>query len=253
MTAAPQHAVPTARPPLTYADCWNCRGRQSFWLTLHFGYRLGALLALLASRIGCSPGVVTLLSFLTNAAGVLAVAILDWSPPAEGLLLFLSLQLAYGLDCADGVLARVTHRTSTTGFFLDKTADLASALLIPGILGFAAASSQPSPLPPHLLPLLLWWSIAPRILLTSLIWIKDSLSSAEKRSIPDPRPPSTSLSLRKAAGNLIDDITFRSALALSWATSSYWLFVLIFHSLCFLFALSYAAKTIRHLRSSASS
>ena len=85
MTAAPQHAVPTARPPLTYADCWNCRGRQSFWLTLHFGYRLGALLAL------------------------------------------------------------------------------------------------------------------------------------------------------------------------SWATSSYWLFVLIFHSLCFLFALSYAAKTIRHLRSSASS
>ena len=62
-------------------------------------------------------------------------------------------------------------------------------------------------------------------------------------------PPQPTRASGPHAINPNADTPVPSALALSWPTSSYWLFVLVFHSLCFLFALSYAAKTIRHLRS----
>ena len=61
------------RTALTYADFWRYRGRQSFWLTRQLSYRLGAALALIALRIGLSPGTVTLLSFLTGIGGALLV------------------------------------------------------------------------------------------------------------------------------------------------------------------------------------
>jgi len=234
---------------LSYRDFWQFRGRQSFWLTLHCGYRLGAVLALGAYRLGWSPAVLTLLSFLTGLAGVLVVALGRFTPVVEGLLLFVSLHLAYGLDCADGVLARATGRTSQAGFLMDKCADLAGSLVVPGVLGIAASGTADSLLPAGWHPFLLWWSLSPRILLTGLIWMKDSLSpQIDRRTEEDQRNPSFFLSVRRVAGNVIDDITYRTGIAVSWALGMYWEFTLGFQSLCFLFLVVYAMNSFRELK-----
>jgi hypothetical protein len=235
--------------PLTYRDFWHCRGRQSFWLTLHCGYRLGAVLALGAYRMGWSPARLTLLSFLSGLAGVLMVAFGGFSPGVDGVLLFGFLHLAYGLDCADGVLARATGRTSQAGFLMDKCADLAGSLVVPGVLGIAAFGKACGPLSAAWHPFLLWWSLSPRVLLTGLIWMKDSLSpQINRRTEEDQRDQSFFLRVRRLAGNVIDDITYRTGIAASWTLGLYWEFMLAFQSVCFLFLVIYAMNSFRELR-----
>ncbi len=239
-------SVPAA---LTYTDFWKFHGRQSFWLTRNISYRLGAVLALIAQRLGLTPHTVTALSFLTGVGGASFVALVPNLPlPLAGLILFASLHLAYGLDCADGVLARATGRTSKSGLLLDKSADFISAMMVPGILGIAAFGTQTSWADEFWHPFLIWWSTTPRLALTTLTWLKEGITpEIDRKGASDTREHNLFWRLKKFAGNLQDDVVYRTALALSWATGRYWDFVLVFQSFCFVLLIVYAVATFREL------
>lgn len=94
--------------------------RSPFWSWLIFE-RLGGALAYLFFKLGVSPNAVTLLGGLTGVAGAarLGTATNTAHVAAAAALLL----LAYSLDCADGQLARATHRASPQGAWLDVAVD----------------------------------------------------------------------------------------------------------------------------------
>jgi len=241
--------MPNSPPALTCADFWQYRGRQSFWLTRHVSYRIGAVLALLAARLGLSPRAVTALSFVTGVGGACVVALSeDMSAPAAGALLFLALHLAYGLDCADGLLARATHTASRSGALLDKMSDLLGAMLIPGILGIAAFGRQFTGADGYSHSFLIWWSMAPRLALTTLTWIKEAMTpEIDRKGAEDLRQKTLFWRLKKFAGNIADDVVYRTGIAVSWAFGCYWAFVLIFQGLCGLLLLVYLITSYREV------
>jgi len=240
-------------PPgtLSYTDFWNCHGRQSFWLTRHVSYRLGAVLALFASRFGLAPHTLTVLSFLTGIGGAIFVALEPGlSPLAAGIVLFLTLHLAYGLDCADGVLARATRRTSRSGGLLDKCADLLGAMTIPGILGVAAFNGQASWADDYSHAFLIWWSMTPRLALTTVTWLKESMTpEIDRKGSADAREHTLFWRLKKFAGNVQDDVIYRTGIAVSWALGSYWDFIFVFQAYCGLLLVVYLVTSYRDLAS----
>lgn len=240
---------PTTTPALTYTDFWQYRGRQSFWLTRQVSYRIGAVLALLASRLGLSPHAVTVLSFLTGVGGALVLATHPQLPlPLAGTVLFITLHLAYSLDCADGVLARATRRTSRSGGLLDKCADLLGAMLIPGILGVAAFGAQATWADGFSHAFLIWWSVTPRLALTTVTWLKESMTpEIDRKGSDDGREHTLFWKLKKFAGNLQDDVIYRSGIALSWAFGCYWDFVFVFQSFCSLLLIVYLITSYREV------
>ena len=236
-------------PSLTYSDFWQYRGRQSFWLTRQLSYRVGAVLALVAARTGLSPRAVTALSFLTGVGGACLVAFLPQIPlPIAGLLLFIVLHLAYGLDCADGVLARATRTTSRSGALLDIMADLLGAMLIPGILGIAAFGGQTTWADDYSHAFLIWWSMTPRLALTVVTWLKESMTpEIDRKCSDDARTHSLFWKLKKFAGNLQDDVIYRTGIAVSWAFGCYWDFILVFQSFCCLLLFVYLVTSYRDI------
>lgn len=237
---------------LTYADFWRYRSRQSFWLTRQFSYRLGAFLALIASRVGFSPHTVTILSFLTGIGGSIFVAARPEMPlPIAGALLFVTLHLAYALDCADGLLARAMRRTSRSGALLDKCADLLGSMIIPGILGVAAFNSQASWADDFSYAFLIWLSITPRLALTTVTWIKEGMTpEIDRKGSEDVRRHTVFWKLKKFAGNLQDDVIYRSGLAVSWAFGCYWDFILVFQSYCGVLLVVYLITSYREVAAS---
>ena len=241
--------MPNPPPALTYADFWQYHGRQSFWLTRNFSYRIGAALALVAARVGISPRGLTALSFLTGVGGACIVASLpDLSNLWAGLILFITLHLAYGLDCADGVLARATRCTSRSGALLDKMADLLGSLFIPGILGIAAFQNQAIWAENYYHVFLVWWSITPRLALTTMTWIKEGMTpEIDRKGADDAREHTLFWKLKKFAGNIQDDVIYRTGIAVSWAFGCYWAFVLIFQSFCCLLLVVYIVTSYRDI------
>lgn len=237
---------------LTYADFWKYHGRQSFWLTRQFSYRIGAALALVASRVGLSPHAVTMLSFLTGVGGACAIALSPTMPALTGgIFLFIMLHLAYGLDCADGVLARATQRTSKAGGLLDKMADLLGAMIIPGLLGVAAFESQAKWTDDIFHPFLVWWSMMPRLALTTITWIKEGMTpEIDRKGADDQRSHTIFWRMKKFAGNLADDVVYRTGIAVSWAMGCYWDFIFFFQLLCFGMLVIYVITSYRDVAAS---
>lgn len=234
---------------LSFAHFWHYHGRQSFWLTRHFSYRLGSWLALVANRLGLSPHTVTLLSFVAGVGGTVAVALAGGLPPAAGgVILFVALHLAYGLDCADGVLARATGRTSKTGGLLDKMSDLLGSMIIPGVLGVAAFQNQAKWTDDLFHPFLVWWSIMPRLALTTITWIKEGMTpETDRKGAEDAREHTLFWKLKKFAGNLQDDVVYRTGIAVSWGCGCYWDFIFVFQAYCLLLLVVYIITSYREV------
>lgn len=92
--------------------------------TYHVSQTFGASVAKAAVLRGLSPNVLTLLSLAFGLATSVAVILLfPWSRVAAACVGLIGWQVAYGLDCADGQLARAAKKTSRGGATLDLLAD----------------------------------------------------------------------------------------------------------------------------------
>jgi phosphatidylglycerophosphate synthase len=114
------------------------------------GQWLGAALALAGHRLRLAPTVLTLVNLLIGLVTsvtviVLAEPVADGTVPAwpVGLIALIGWQLAYGLDCADGQLARVTGQTSAAGARTDILCDVASQIALFTALATVAVAQQP--------------------------------------------------------------------------------------------------------------
>lgn len=101
--------------------------RSGFLWTRLLSQRLGAVIALIGFRRRLHPSTLTLASVVVGvgSAGA-AIALLPSGRVPAGLVALIGWQLAYGLDCADGQLARLTGQATSAGARLDLTADYAS-------------------------------------------------------------------------------------------------------------------------------
>lgn len=91
--------------------------------------RLGRHLAALAYALGLTPNQVTALSGLCTFSGIAAIPFAG-DAPWHGLAVSAALLLGYGLDSADGQLARLRASGSPAGEWLDHVLDSAKAACI---------------------------------------------------------------------------------------------------------------------------
>lgn len=110
--------------------------------TTWVNYPLANWVAAVAIRFNIHPTVVTLANVTSAVAGSTIVILGSnqleslWLPGLVGLVLW---QLAYTLDCADGLVARVTGKTSSFGARTDVLADfLANASVIAALMTVTA-------------------------------------------------------------------------------------------------------------------
>ena len=100
----------------------------------HVSKRLAKILTFIFLKIDISPNKLSLSSFLLVLFSLLGVLIIKDPLLGSFTFLFLS-QLSYAIDCSDGVVARITKKTSSFGGFLDLTLDrLSSSFLLVGTL-----------------------------------------------------------------------------------------------------------------------
>lgn len=148
-TARPAVAAP--RPP-GFRD-FLARHRGGGLFTEAVSQRLGAVFGVAAHRLGLAPTVLTLGNLACGMAGSLLVVGCagHWGRlhTPVGLLALLLWHIAYGLDCADGQLARVTGRADPAGMRIDILCDVAMQIAVVGSVTAVASAYSPH-LPPWL-------------------------------------------------------------------------------------------------------
>lgn len=124
---------------VTYRELLDAHAKGGFPWTRVVSQRIGAVLALAAVRLGLHPSTLTWTSLAlgVGSAGV-AIGLLPAHRGLAGVLVLLGWQLAYGVDCADGQVARATRSTSVAGARLDLTADFAIHTATAGTLVVAS-------------------------------------------------------------------------------------------------------------------
>lgn len=91
--------------------------------------RLGRLIAAAASPLRVSPNAVSLASAALWLAGLALLATVPTSVPVV-IVVVVILTLSFGLDAADGQLARLTGRTGRAGEWLDHVLDAARQVAV---------------------------------------------------------------------------------------------------------------------------
>jgi glycosyltransferase involved in cell wall biosynthesis/phosphatidylglycerophosphate synthase len=115
---------------LTLADFRSLRfSMGGHAMTRVVSQRIGAVIAWLGLRLGLSPNAITILGTGVFILGTAMFAKLPrgWE---YSLACLAMLQLGYGVDCADGQLARATGRSSQFGAWLDIACDFFRNVLI---------------------------------------------------------------------------------------------------------------------------
>ncbi|MGH8794195.1 MAG: CDP-alcohol phosphatidyltransferase family protein [Stackebrandtia sp.] len=122
----------TSAQPLGYADFLQVN-RGGNLVTRLLLQRIGAVIALIAHRLGLAPTTLTLINVvLTLGASALVIAVapaaaardLPWWPTAlAAAAIWL---IAYSMDCSDGQLARATGTGSPAGARVDILCDVVS-------------------------------------------------------------------------------------------------------------------------------
>lgn len=115
------------------------------------GQRIGARIAVFANKHHIAPTVLTVINLALGCLVSVAVIALA-TPVAEGrvwawpvgLLALVGWQIAYGLDCADGQLARVTGQTSPAGARIDVLCDVAAQIALVSALAAVAEAQVPA-------------------------------------------------------------------------------------------------------------
>jgi phosphatidylglycerophosphate synthase len=107
--------------------------------------RIGAQIAVQAYRHGIKPTVLTLGNLFLGLVAAAVVLASDGPSVPIGLSALVLWHLAYGLDCADGQLARVTGQTSPAGKRIDILCDVALQVALVAAVSDVAARYGPTP------------------------------------------------------------------------------------------------------------
>ncbi|GAA2578026.1 hypothetical protein GCM10010435_62770 [Winogradskya consettensis] len=151
----PPNATTVAGPPPassapTAADYYKVnRGGGLFSEAI--SQRLGSHIAVFAHKYQLAPTVLSvanlglscLVSFIVVAAAGPVAEGRIWAWPI-GLLALVGWQFAYGLDCSDGQLARVTGQASTAGGRVDVLCDVAAQIALVAALCATASAQVPA-------------------------------------------------------------------------------------------------------------
>lgn len=214
----------------SYSDFWKMRGRQTIWVTQQFSYRVGSFLALIASRLGLSPHLVSVLSSVVTICSALLAVHFGQDAWFSAVVLIVGLQLGYALDCTDGLLARTCGMESSFGVILDKVSDFLSSMVFPVILATGAATCACIPSGKETLytVYILMGAMVSRALLSMLLWFKDQLLYSSDHLRKDKRKVTLFSRFKKVAALYIDEPVYRLAIALAWSMSWYWEFLVIY-------------------------
>jgi phosphatidylglycerophosphate synthase len=138
-------AVTTAQRPGVRDFLARHRGGGLFTET--FSQRLGAGFAVLAHRRDIPPTALTIGNLVLGlaAAGFVIAAHGRLPSVVVGLGALLLWHVAYGLDCGDGQLARVTGRTSAAGKRVDVLSDVALQIALVAAVSEVAMDRDPRP------------------------------------------------------------------------------------------------------------
>jgi phosphatidylglycerophosphate synthase len=116
-----------------------------------FSQWFGAAIAVAAHRLGLPPTALTVANLVLGLAASVTVVALAGpvatggaSAWAVGLVALVGWQIAYGLDCADGQLARVTGRGSPAGARVDVLCDVAAQIALVTALSATAVAQRPA-------------------------------------------------------------------------------------------------------------
>ena len=115
-------------PKPRFEEFWSARddGYETAvnrWATSH----AAASVAYVSARLGLTPNQVTLMSFICGIVSFLIAFSLPVSQPAISIaVIVIFAELTFILDCADGLLARVTDTATPYGNLIDHTLDVAS-------------------------------------------------------------------------------------------------------------------------------
>jgi len=179
---------------------------QSFWgqrnyvlsnpWTMTINEPVGAVLAYLANLIHLTPNQVTFCSLAVSIGGSVGYFFLPKAPISTLLLVF-AFQLAYGLDCADGQLARATGRASAFGQWLDVAIDFAASIAVPAAMILHAVSQPGWPNP-------LWYVLAGVALSYSRVLVLFTYTTQRLQGAQGPRE----VSLLRKAFRLVTDTGF---------------------------------------------
>lgn len=234
----------------TYHDFWEMRGRQTIWFTQHIGYRLGAGVALIASRTGVTPNMISALSAIITVGSTILAGYFGVGSWLGGVILVLGLQLGYAFDCADGPLARATGQGSSFGILFDKICDLSSGMIFPCVLAYGAGhfyyQVSENYRPDYTLRVLLMVLIL-RVILSVLMWIKELIVYDANRLKVDPRGHTWWWRMKKAVSLYIDEPVYRLGISLAWCVGWFWEFIIIYSVGIFLIELVYLAASKKEM------
>lgn len=224
------NTVPTpggAHQP-TLRQCWEARSKNCFWVAEQFGYRIGSLISWAALRLGLSPNLLTLAALGCGLAGVAVACWPGVDRVTGGIALLVGLLGSCCFDCSDGVVARLSGRTSGFGHVLDKICDLTLSIVLAGSLGVVALSQPTVLLPDAWKPILLVWTLVPKQVFSVVTWLRESI---DHRPGQPPRTLGSSPfdRAKRLLGNLTDDAPYRTGVALSWMAGCYFEFALVMH------------------------
>jgi phosphatidylglycerophosphate synthase len=130
------------------ADALRRKSERSpglFW-TRRVNRRVGAMIALVLLHTPATPNMVSIAGLVVHVAG--AVLVVASPPPAPvplAILLFLTWELAFSLDCADGQLARARGAASPFGAWLDQIVDFLNHTAVVGsLVAFTVRAFRPN-------------------------------------------------------------------------------------------------------------
>lgn len=233
---------------LSYKSFFEMRGAQAFWPTREVSYRLGAAFAFVAHRLSLSPNLVSLMSFVVSLAGVGCGLLLDgW---VRTIVILGSLQIGYGLDCADGCLARATHKGSAFGAVFDKTLDAGMMVFLPLMMWFSHESEAASN---HVIGIVLAAMIGLRVMLTVFTWIKEEKLHEGNRLRSDGREKGVVWSLKRSIGTMVDEAVYRFLIAVSFGCGVFYEFIVAYCGIVGLVFLGYLVSSHREMLNSESS
>lgn len=226
-------------PSPSYSDFLGKRSCQAFWLTRNVAYRVGAAFALCANQLKMTPNMVSVVALFANLAGAALAMQMGHGVLAAGFVLLVLGEMSYGLDCADGLLARVTGKGSDFGIILDKVFDGIGMILVPIILASGAMNVLPDVFPNWVWIWFLGLAICGRMCLATAVWLNEGRRNNYERLLEDTRVRNKIWILKRTVGNLADDVMYRALLGFSWGLGLFWEFTALYGSFCFLLFCGY--------------